>query len=77
MSPFDFNHCRVCGSLVPEADRAWARKQVQNAICSTECQKEEIKQRFACCSKAQFSPCVCTWSFECPEHGTTHIGTHD
>lgn len=32
---------------------------------------------FACCPKAAPLPCVCAFAYSCPEHGDTHIGTHD
>lgn len=31
----------------------------------------------ACCPYAVQIPCVCAWSFNCPIHGETHIGSHD
>ena len=31
----------------------------------------------ACCEKARVLPCVCAYSYECPEHGTRHIGSHE
>ena len=31
----------------------------------------------ACCNKAKFAPCVCAWCFDCPDHGVTHVGSHD
>ena len=31
----------------------------------------------ACCEKATVLPCVCAYSYECPEHGTRHIGSHE
>lgn len=31
----------------------------------------------ACCALAEFSNCVCMYSFKCLIHGETHIGTHD
>ncbi len=30
-----------------------------------------------CCELAVLNPCVCRVSFICPEHGTSHWGTHD
>jgi hypothetical protein len=33
--------------------------------------------RHACCPKARPLHCVCMYSFVCPTHGETHIGTHD
>lgn len=31
----------------------------------------------ACCPKAKTIPCVCMYSYSCPDHGNQHIGTHD
>lgn len=31
----------------------------------------------ACCLKAKRNNCVCMYSYKCPKHGETHIGTHD
>lgn len=31
----------------------------------------------ACCAKAEIIGCVCMYSFHCPDHSETHIGTHD
>jgi hypothetical protein len=31
----------------------------------------------ACCALAQVHPCVCMYAYDCPVHGTMHIGTHD
>lgn len=30
-----------------------------------------------CCEKAHSIPCVCTAAWRCPEHGDTHVGSHD
>jgi hypothetical protein len=30
-----------------------------------------------CCEQATTLPCVCYASWQCPTHGSTHIGTHD
>jgi hypothetical protein len=32
---------------------------------------------FRCCEKAERLPCMCYQAWTCPEHGETHIGTHD
>lgn len=31
----------------------------------------------ACCLKAKRRNCVCYEAFDCPVHGTKHVGTHD
>lgn len=74
---YDLDHCRVCGTNLPTAIRDWAHQRYEPQTCSTECRRAEIKQRYACCDKAEFLPCVCMYSFRCPVHGDTHIGTHD
>jgi len=75
MAKYDL--CRVCGSKLDESTAAWARRCFEQKCCSTECYRADIKARFACCDKAEFTPCVCMYSFTCPTHGDTHIGTHD
>jgi hypothetical protein len=30
-----------------------------------------------CCERARPFQCVCTYNWWCPEHGETHVGTHD
>lgn len=37
----------------------------------------EIVRQYACCSQAHVRACVCAYSFECPIHGVTHVGSHD
>jgi hypothetical protein len=32
---------------------------------------------YACCGLAKVRSCVCTYSFTCPLHGDTCIGSHD
>ena len=39
--------------------------------------QKDIIRRFGCCEKAEFTNCVCMYSFWCPDHGTKHVGTHD
>ena len=76
--PFDYDHCRVCGGLVPPSVRELAARRIENAICgSTACARKELIDRFGCCAKAVLTPCVCAYSFRCPDHGERHIGTHD
>jgi hypothetical protein len=31
----------------------------------------------ACCERATATPCVCVYSYACPEHGDIHIGSHE
>jgi len=72
-----YNHCRVCGEKLNPDTAAWARRQFEQKTCSAECQRREIKARFACCDRAEPHPCVCMYAFTCPTHGITHNGTHD
>lgn len=30
-----------------------------------------------CCERATVLPCVCAYSWTCPDHGDTHVGSHD
>lgn len=32
---------------------------------------------FQCCPDAKSISCVCAYSYDCPTHGTKHIGTHE
>lgn len=69
--------CRVCGAKLDEHMAAFALGRFEQTTCSTECSKRETIERHACCEKAEMTPCVCMYSFKCPEHGERHIGTHD
>lgn len=69
--------CRNCGKPLDAERFAYALWRFQNDICSTECLQAETKKRYACCDKAELMPCVCMYSYRCPVHGETHIGTHD
>ena len=31
----------------------------------------------ACCAKATHLACVCAYAYDCPDHGRTHVGSHD
>lgn len=31
----------------------------------------------ACCPRAHALQCVCAYAYECPDHGTRHMGTHE
>lgn len=72
-----YTTCRVCGNNVNEATFEYARRRMEEPICSPECQKVETTKRYGCCEKATMTPCVCMYSFTCPEHGDSHIGSHD
>lgn len=73
----DFTKCRVCGAALSELQVEQGRLRYQAQLCSADCTATEIKRAYACCEKAEFTPCVCMYSFECTEHGVTHVGTHD
>jgi hypothetical protein len=73
----NYGHCRVCGKEVTTEQYAWARKKIEKPVCSAECSRLEVKSRYACCERAEFTACSCMYSFWCPEHGEHHIGTHD
>lgn len=38
---------------------------------------DDVKRPFACCGKAVPINCVCAYSYDCPDHGAKHIGSHD
>lgn len=73
----NYKYCRVCGKELSKDLILQSFRNLYKEVCSMECHHKEIKKQFACCEKAEFLPCVCTWSFRCAEHGDTHIGTHD
>lgn len=72
-----YGFCVVCNKEVDEYIYTTARKQYIKSICSTSCRSKELIQRLGCCDKAEITSCVCMYSFVCPIHGNTHIGTHD
>jgi len=72
-----YGHCRICGNEVTAEQYQWARRRIEPPVCGHRCREVEIFKRYGCCEKAHMIPCVCLHSFECPEHGTKHIGTHD
>jgi hypothetical protein len=74
-----YGHCRVCGKEVSPDQFQWALKRFEQPLCAppSRCREIEIFKRYGCCDKARMIPCVCMHSFECPEHGTQHVGTHD
>jgi hypothetical protein len=70
-------YCRVCNRPLSDEQKKLAKHWLQEMCCSLACQQDEIKQRYACCSKAVPMACVCAYAFECVEHGQRHIGSHD
>lgn len=77
-TPYDYDHCRICGADVTPDLAAYYRRRVENAMCGNPaCARREVIARFGCCAKAEITPCVCAYSFSCPDHSMKHIGTHD
>jgi hypothetical protein len=72
-----YRYCSVCGKPVERLMFNIACHRKEKQPCSAECVRKDIIRRFACCDKAVPSNCVCAYSFKCPQHGVTHIGTHD
>lgn len=73
----NYRYCAMCNKPLDASDFAYALVKLEKRCCSIECLKAEQIKRWACCDKAVMTPCVCTYSFSCPEHGEKHIGTHD
>lgn len=73
----EYCHCRTCGKPLDDDDAAFAFWKLEARNCSTECNATEHIKHFGCCEKATPTQCVCMYSFTCPEHGETHIGSHD
>lgn len=69
--------CRVCSKELDDTQLAYAFNRHEQGVCGSECRTTEIRKRHACCDKAVATNCVCAYSFTCPVHGDTHIGTHD
>jgi hypothetical protein len=72
-----YDSCPICKKKLGPLLRQTARNRVEQIPCSPKCQEKALIQKFGCCKKAKILPCVCTYSFTCPIHGNTHIGTHD
>jgi len=72
-----FLFCFECGAELTSdlADLALAR--FERMTCSSDCSRRRIIAAWACCDKAQITPCVCAYAFSCEEHGDRHVGTHD
>jgi len=75
--PYDTDRCKVCKKELSELQKQWAKRHYEETTCSPECRRKELVRQFACCEKAVLIGCVCAYAFECPEHGQTHVGTHD
>ena len=73
----EYQKCRVCGKELPEELFVHAVDRHEAQTCSSKCTRKELIERYACCSKARMMNCVCMYAFNCPEHGETHIGSHD
>ena len=72
-----YRHCPHCGNEHTAYMFEWACKKHERIFCSTECRLADQKKRLACCDKAEQISCVCTYAFQCPIHGTHHLGSHD
>lgn len=60
-------NCTQCGNEI---------EMEHHSLCS-KCRISRIKNQYRCCEKAEPLSCVCYQAWQCPEHGETHIGTHD
>jgi hypothetical protein len=70
--------CRVCGKPLIMGLLREALRRYETLTCqSGDCNKKDLVRQFGCCEKAEPIGCVCAYAFNCPEHGETHIGTHD
>jgi hypothetical protein len=75
---YDLDHCKICKRKLPETLREFAHRIIEEITCTRlTCKHKDLVRSFGCCEKAKPSPCVCMYSFTCPIHGDTHIGTHD
>lgn len=72
-----FRFCAECGAELTIDLAKIARARFEQTTCSTDCSKRQLISSMGCCEKAEMTPCVCAYSFKCPEHGEKHIGTHD
>jgi hypothetical protein len=73
----NYENCRLCGKPLPEERFAFALSNFTKGLCSVDCFYQEEKNRFACCDNAKRIHCVCAAAYSCPDHGETHVGTHD
>lgn len=73
--------CPYCSVALNPQTAAWARKRFERVHCHGDACKraDDIKYGRLCCDKAKVIPCVCAYSYECPEHAPNgcHVGTHD
>ena len=69
--------CCVCKKPVSDEKFAFALWKHSQEICSTECRLNDRIKRYGCCKKAKPRNCVCLYSFECPKHGVTCVGSHE
>lgn len=72
-----YRHCAECGKRLTDEEYSYNRKKMAGSNCSNDCTRKQIIRDRACCERASFYPCVCTYAFVCPKHGIMHIGTHD
>ena len=72
-----YDTCSMCGQFLTESLRGFAYDRFEKMTCSAICRMVLQKQQFACCQKAEYRDCGCAYSFDCAEHGVTHVGGHD
>lgn len=76
-----YYHCPYCNVALKPMIAERARKKFERQHChSTACKRaDDIKYGRLCCKKAEVIPCVCAYSYKCPEHAPNgcHVGTHD
>lgn len=73
----NLDNCLICGKELPPHIKEYAHKTFEEKTCSTECSRKELVKRHGCCEQATPITCHCTYSFSCPIHGETHIGSHE
>lgn len=83
-------HCQMCTYAVTReisqrhlAAQAESERKRREALQATPCPPDVDPrlwvdiQRHGCCANARPFRCVCAISLVCPDHGYTHVGTHD
>ena len=62
----DATHTQPCGCVVTTLEQ----------LSLSKCQTHAVGP-MACCPEATVRGCVCMYAYDCPTHGTRHIGSHD
>lgn len=75
----EYKLCSICNLPLSEGLAHLAVRNFERKICgAAKCKKTyDVKYNRICCEKAEYTNCVCTRSYKCPEHGEVHVGTHD